>query len=421
MSSTVSRRTLLGGAAAALGVAATAPLAPLGGFAAYAGPTRTVTGPYGALRAPDANGLRLPPGFTSRVIGRAGQPVLGQPVGSVPWHAFPDGAGTFATPDGGWILVSNSENPPPTDIPGLATIGDGLGRVTAVRFRPNGAIASVRTILGPEVGARSLCAGGPTPWGTWLACEEYEEAATPLTPFRAGRVFECDPTGARAPVVRPAMGLFKHEMAACDPDRGRIYLSEDQDDGFLYRFTPKTWGDLRKGTLEAARVRDGVVDWIKVPDPSAATTPLRYQVRATPFAGGEGVLYRDGVVYLATKGDSRIWAVRPAERTIEELYDPADVTSPVLNGVDNLHMHPGGILYVAEDGDDMQVVGITPDRRLFAFCQATGPEHGVQSGSPIPTTSEITGIAFAPRGDRMYLSSQRGAGLGITYEVRGPF
>jgi secreted PhoX family phosphatase len=141
-----------------------------------------------------------------------------------------------------------------------------------------------------------------------------------------------------------------------------------------------------------------------------------------PFAGGEGVLYRNGVVYLSTKGDGRIWALRLADGTIGELYDPADVTSPVLNGVDNIQMHPTrGILYVAEDGDDMQVVGVTPDRLLFAFCQATGPQHGVASDSPIPTASEITGIAFNPRGDRLYLSSQRGFGLGITYEIRGPF
>jgi len=415
--SAISRRSLLGGAVAVVGAAA---CRPVEGFCSIAaGPTRQVAGPYGALRAPDANGLRLPPGFTSRVIGRAGQPVAG---GSTLWHSFPDGAGTFPTSDGGWILVSNSENPPPTDVPGVAAAGDGLASVTAIRFRPDGSIASARRILGPATRARSLCAGGPTPWGTWLACEELEEVATPVSPFRAGRVFECDPTGTHSPVVRRAMGLFKHEMATCDPDEKRIYLSEDQDDGFLYRFTPTRWGDLSRGTLEAARVRSGKVTWLRIPDPLASSAPLRRQVAATPFAGGEGILYSKGVVYLATKGDERIWAYSTCDGTIRELYDPADMTSPALGGVDNLQIHPRrGDLYVAEDGDDMQVVAITPRRELFVVAQATGPQHGAPSDSPVPTASEITGIAFSPKGDRLYFSSQRGFGLGITYEVRGPF
>ncbi len=68
---------------------------------------RAVASSYGALRAPDANGLRLPRGFSSRVIARSNQPVPGT---AYPWHIFPDGQATFAMPDGGWVLVSNSES-----------------------------------------------------------------------------------------------------------------------------------------------------------------------------------------------------------------------------------------------------------------------------------------------------------------------
>ena len=59
--------------------------------------------PYGALATePDENGLRLPEGFTSRILA-----VGGEPVGDTgyAWHAFPDGAATFPTDDGGWIYV----------------------------------------------------------------------------------------------------------------------------------------------------------------------------------------------------------------------------------------------------------------------------------------------------------------------------
>ena len=82
-------------------------------------------GPYGPLGAADGNGLRLPAGFTARVIARTGEPVPGTPY---PWHYGPDGAATFATGDGGWIYVCNSEAPVP------------FGGVSAIRFRPDGSV-----------------------------------------------------------------------------------------------------------------------------------------------------------------------------------------------------------------------------------------------------------------------------------------
>src|SRR5690606_32670737 len=103
-----------------------------------------------------------------------------------------------------------------------------------------------------------------------------------------------------------------HEMAACDPDRQRIYLSEDQPDGLLYRYTPPagSWGSgaaLEGGVLEAMAVdAGGRTSWIRVDDfidPAAPTRAIREAVPgATPFDGGEGVIYDAGLVYLTTKG-----------------------------------------------------------------------------------------------------------------------
>src|SRR3712207_8078488 len=75
---------------------------------ALAAPAKLGPGPYGPLQPPDANGIMLPKGFSSRVLARAGSPV--GTTGYV-WPFFPDGGATYAAPDGGYILVANSEVP----------------------------------------------------------------------------------------------------------------------------------------------------------------------------------------------------------------------------------------------------------------------------------------------------------------------
>jgi hypothetical protein len=158
----------------------------------------------------------------------------------------------------------------------------------------------------------------------------------------------------------------------------------------------------------------GAVTWLPVPDPSAATTPTREQVpESTAFSGGEGVWYFDDEVYFTTKGDDRIWAHHVVDDTLRIVYDAGAVTDPILQGVDFILATTGGDLLVAEDGDDMQVVAISPSGEVVPLVQLEGHEG-----------SEITGLAFDPTLRRLYFSSQRGltgTGIGITYEVTGPF
>ncbi|MFF5204722.1 alkaline phosphatase PhoX [Streptosporangium sp. NPDC000396] len=340
-------------------------------------------GPYGPPGAPDANGVALPAGFTSRIVARTGLR-----VGRALWHPAPDGGACF--PDGdGWIYVSNSEIPL-------------LGGVTAIRFGADGAIRDAYRVLS---GTNLNCAGGRTPWNTWLSCEE----------ILRGRVFECDPYGSRPAMPRLAMGRFKHEAAACDPDRQVVYLTEDEPDGCFYRFRPAHWGDLTSGLLEVlcASSDTGAVTWQRVPNPAALLEATRHQVAAAKhFAGGEGCHYSGGVCFFTTKGDNRVWGYDAENERLEIVYD-ADTP---LNGVDNITGTPGGDLYVAEDGGDMEINLITPDRTVTPFLQVVGHPK-----------SEITGPAFSPDGSRLYFSSQRGArgdigGTdGVTYEVAGPF
>ena len=357
--------------------------------AAYAAPAQPGSGPYGALGSPDANGLRLPAGFTSRVIARSGQKVPGT---SYTWHSAPDGGACY--PDGsGWIYVSNSEVNP-------------SGGASAVRFSASGAVTSAYRVLS---GTRQNCAGGRTPWNTWLSCEEVDR----------GYVYETDPWGVKAAVRRDAMGRFKHEAAAADPIRKVVYLTEDVTDGCFYRFRPTTWGDLSSGTLEvlvAGSATSGPVTWARVPDPSGATATRNHVSGAKRFNGGEGCYYADDTCWFTTKGDNRVWQYNASAGTIELAYDDSLVTSggAPLTGVDNVTGSSSGDLFVAEDGGTMEICVITPNDVVAPFLRIDG-----QSGS------EITGPAFSPDGTRLYFSSQRGtsgsSSGGITYEVRGPF
>ncbi|MEU8349475.1 alkaline phosphatase PhoX [Streptomyces sp. NPDC048845] len=355
--------------------------------AAHAAPAQPGTGPYGPLGTADGNGIRLPDGFSSRVVARSGRTVSGT---SYTWHNAPDGGACFADGDG-WIYVSNSEINP-------------SGGAGAVRFSPSGEITDAYRVLS---GTRQNCAGGATPWNTWLSCEEVDR----------GLVYETDPWGRKAAVRRDAMGRFKHEATAADPVREVVYLTEDVPDSCFYRFRPTTWGDLSGGTLEVLTMGPGTsgrVGWARVPDPSASSAATRDQVPgAKRFDGGEGCFYADGICWFTTKGDNRVWSYDAAAQTIELAYDDAGDGVP-LSGVDNVTGAASGDLYVAEDGGDMEICLITPDGVVAPFLRVGG-----QSGS------EITGPAFSPDGGRLYFSSQRGtsgsSSGGITYEVSGPF
>lgn len=340
----------------------------------------------GPLQEPDANGIMLPTGFQSRMVARTGTtPMAG---GDYFWHARPDGGACFPTPEGGWVYVSNSE------------VGRGRGGVGALRFNSSGEVVDAYSILD---NTSVNCAGGATPWGTWLSCEEFD----------AGQVYECDPLGNRAAVVRPALGTFKHEAVAVDMANNVIYLTEDERDGGFYRFISAAGlPDLSAGRLEIASVqaRDGQrsVQWLPVPDPLAASLPTREQVPGySPFAGGEGIALHDSKIYFTTKHDNRVWCYDTVSHEIDPIYDVATSGNPILSGVDNVVITPAGDVLVCEDGGDMQIVLITPDYQPLPLLQIVGQDR-----------SEICGAAFDPSFQRLYFSSQNGFGsAGITYEI----
>lgn len=383
-------------------LAAGALLAPGGLREALATPARAGASPYGPLGGPDANGLMLPQGFRSRQIARGLQTVPTVPASSYMFPVFPDGQATYRTGDGGWILVTNSES--------LSASGAGT---SAVRFGPDGVMRSAYRILGDT---NANCAGGPTPWGTWLSGEEMD----------SGMIWECDPAGKLAAQPRPALGVFSHEAAAVDPLAGKLYLTEDKGDGRFYRFTPKAYPSLDDGLLEAAVVApDGKVSWREVPDPTTAETgkTTRTQVpESTPFKGGEGIWYARGILYFTTKGDKRVWAYNARAETIEVIYDREAAKDSSLDAVDNVVVTASGDVYVCEDGGNQElglISGSGAAREVAPFLRFAGADF---------EASEVCGVCFDPSGTRMYVTSQRAypiapgqPGPGGVFEVSGPF
>ena len=342
------------------------------------------------LLPPDRNGVRLPAGYSSRIVAESSvSPLAGC---KYVWHASPDGGACFADQGGGWIYVSNSE------------LGDAWGGAGALRFDADGRLIDAYPVL---QGTSRNCSGGATPWNSWLSCEEIDD----------GRVWECDPLGVEAAVVRPALGVFRHEAVAVDSLNRKLYLTEDQVDGCLYRFTPFNYPDLSAGKLEAARLVSGDtgrVEWQEIRDPLASRTETRFQTSATRFNGGEGIAYFGGKVYFTTKGDNRVWVFDINSQVLSVLYDDSAYINPVLTGVDNITVSADGSLYVAEDGGNMQVVVIANDGAIYPLLEMAGHDM-----------SEIAGVAFSPDGSRLYFSSQRGRSGdeldGLTFEIHGPF
>jgi uncharacterized protein len=333
----------------------------------------------------NAYNIAIPEGSSIRIVAQSSKPVISNKP--FIWHSAPDGGACFPADDNGWIYVSNSE------------ISEKQGGVGAIRFNSEGDIVDAYPIL--KSTSRN-CAGGKTPWNTWLSCEESGDQ---------GQVYECDPTGKQKAIVRPLLGSFNHEAAAIDSISGYVYLTEDVIDGCLYRFKPVTKDDLSVGELQVALPNKGILNWEQIGDPLAKNKPTRYQViQAARFKGGEGIIYHEGKISFTTKWDNVVWQYHINTGVISKVYDAANYKQPLLAGVDNIEVSPSGELLIAEDGGNMQIIALDYNYQPHVLVQILGQD-----------LSEITGPAFTPDGKRLYFSSQRGktgkSEDGITYEL----
>jgi secreted PhoX family phosphatase len=451
-----SRRDFLRRTAAASGAALVAP--SLAGLVARIEaqdvPRERVAGPgaggYGALRDAGPE-LALPAGFTYWVISEINKPMSnGQPTPC----AF-DGMAAFPLPNGNIRLIRNHENRDLATVarvkgaPALAYDRKAGGGTTSleVRITDDGRPEVVRDFVSLS-GTYINCAGGPTPWGSWLTCEETVAGAPEGFEQPHGYVFEV-PAGSdsevRAVPIK-AMGRFEHEAIAIDPDTGIVYLTEDRQTAGFYRFTPRESGELlRGGRLEMLRVVGRPrydtataqvpgqvlqVDWVRIDDPDA--TPINKDDTLRVFTEGQskgGARFArlegcwpgdDGIFFHATSGGNaavgQVWFYRPRGRDRGELtlvYEsPA---KEILNYPDNVTMSPRGGIVMCEDGSGTKHIrGLTRDGKVFEFARN------------IMNTSEFCGACFAPDGETLFLNVQgattdAGTTRGVTVAVRGPW
>jgi uncharacterized protein len=398
-----------------------------------AGVAASNASPLGPLQDDPDGLLDLPQEFSYRIISAFGDPM--DDGGTVPDRA--DGMGAFAGPDGQIILIRNHE----LAVRHAANAGFGAAsaRATAYdRAADGNALPGGTTTIHYDPGGgkvvrqfRSLsgtirnCAGGITPWGSWLTCEEdVSRAGYGGIGADHGYIFEvpASATGETSAVPLRAMGRFNHEAAAVDPRTGIVYMTEDRDDSLLYRYIPTVPGQLSSGgqlqalalpisdtrnwsarTLAVRKPQPG--RWIALDAPESPDDDLRLRGAAlgcTLFARGEGIWYGDDALYFAcTSGGAaklgQIFRLRPGRtRKPDQIDLYYESTQPSgLNFGDNLTVAPGGCLIICEDQYtdpiDNHVRIITPRGDSFALAR-------------LRIQTESAGACFAPNGRTLFLN-----------------
>jgi uncharacterized protein len=436
----ISRRRFL--TAAALGTAGTALAHPLQQLyaRAVAGQSLVAKG-YGSLVRDPQGVIDLPTGFRYQIFSRTGDKMADG--NRVPGNH--DGMAAFAGPNNTTILVRNHELNPDAPIGTVAPAAktyDARGKGGTTTLVINSERQLVRDFVS-LAGTSRNCAGGPTPWGSWLTCEEV--VSTPATNQPGsllnveqphGYIFEvpASATGPVEPIPLKAMGRFYHEAVAVDPGTGIVYETEDRIDGRFYRFIPNQPGKLAAGgVLEALRIQGQPraitttnfpvgqklpVEWVKIEEPDPAEDTLRgeaYQKGAAQFSRGEGMCYSKGSIYFTCtngggKGCGQVWRYIPGKTAqeggaIELLVESTDPT--VLDFPDNLVMAPSGDLVICEDGSGgNNLVGLTPQGQLYTLA------HNALN------QNEFAGVCFAPDGQTLFVNIQD---PGMTLAIWGPW
>jgi len=449
MASNMSRRGLLRGsvtgAASLLGFGAALERRA---YAADAG--------FGSL-VPDPQGvLDLPPGFKYHAFSITGD--LMDDGHRVP--GLHDGMAAFPGPNGMALLVRNHEmevaapgafGSPFTDAASYSRVSDRVydngstapaaGSTTNLLY--NTRLKRLERHFLSLTGTMRNCAGGLTPWNTWLTCEETNVTVGSVSTGSVlskthGWVFEVAATaqpGVQQPIPLTAMGRFNHEAAAVDPANSVVYETEDRGDACFYRFLPNQQTNLQAGgTLQALKIK-GVfaldtrnrfsvnlqpgevldTEWVTLTDVQSPNDDLRYQAQAKGaaiFGRLEGCWSGNGVVYFVTTdggpaGLGQLFRYTPNANggTLALFLEPTSDSQ--FEAPDNICVAPFGDIIVCEDGSGTEYVhGVTQTGSVYKI--AANHLNG----------SEFAGACFSPDGTTLFVNIQN---PGITFAIFGPW
>ncbi len=421
---------------------------------------------YGPLIRDPAGVLDLPNGFQYQVLSRMGR-TMSDGLITPGMH---DGMAAFAGSRGRVILICNHEINPNQNLASPFGIHNqllkklpknkfydygngvlpGLGGTTTRVYNPK--TKKVEREFLSLAGTYRNCAGGPTPWNSWVTCEETVVASgsTEFVEKDHGYNFEVLVSSLvrlADPIPLKAMGRFNHEAVAVDPKSGVVYETEDRGDGLIYRFIPNTPGKLAKGgRLQALVIKDSPgtdtrnwpdligpafpvaksvdVEWIDLDGVESPLDDLRYrgfEAGAARFARGEGIFFGNDRVYWTCTNGGRIlkgqifaYTPSPYEGTSREQEQPGKLElflqpdkAKIVDMCDNMDVTPDGGLLLCEDGQkDNFLVGVTPSGEWFKLARnATGD-------------TEFAGVCHSPDGTIIFVNIQK---AGLTLAITGPF
>lgn len=365
-----------------------------------------------------------------------------------PTPSFHDGMAAFAMGAGRTRLIRNHEVrlsvAPAASRTGSVYDPATGGGTTSLDF--DTATGTLLTSRNSLTGTSVNCAGGPTPWGSWLTCEETMDQSVRTRASRPhGYIFEVPLVGEAEPEPLGAMGRFVHEAVAVDPETGIVYETEDQLTAGFYRFIPKERGLLaRGGTLEMLAIerwptydtrakqivgRPLPVDWVEIERPDDPSYPTALGVFNQGLAKGgaifgrlEGAWYGDGRIFIVSTsgGDvkmGQVFAYDPRDKELTLIFEsPAP---QVARNIDNVTVSPRGGLVLCEDGgpQPQRLHALTRDGRIFPIAQNNIVLQGEKNGFAGDFRArEFAGATFSPDGRWLFVNAQS---PGITFAITG--